>query len=95
MNENRLRDKFSCKNFTRVYSIKPSQSLDFWIIRYLTVFFKTLLWDKSLKIDYASLNPDLKSKLHRSISKNSIWSSALILSINLFKFSTLNSVNVK
>ena len=72
MKENHFRDKFSYKNLTRTYSINPSQSLDFCIIRYLTVFFKTLLWDKSLNIDSASLKPDLRSKLHRSISKNSI-----------------------
>jgi len=72
INENLFSDKFSCKNFTRAYSINPSQSLDFCIIRYLTVFFKILLWDKSLKIDSASFKPDLRSKLQRSISKNSI-----------------------
>ncbi len=72
INDNLFRDIFSCKNFTRAYSINPSQSRDFCIIRYRTVFFKILLLDKSLKIDSASLKPDLRSKLHRSISKNSI-----------------------
>jgi hypothetical protein len=29
INENLFRDKFSCKNLTIAYSIKPSQSFDF------------------------------------------------------------------
>jgi len=79
MKEKRLSLSLFSMKFNKEVSINPSQNFDFYKEKYLRDLPKFFLSNNIfLKSIYASFKPAKRSKLHLSISKNSIKLSDLI-----------------